>query len=204
MKIGYGADFAPFTCTGPQGATGLLIDVICSALARTRFRAQFVEVPDREVVGRLADGTLDAFAAVAKTRARLREFGFSQTLCTTGGAWFALRTQYPDRTGTPADSAVVATPSSGPLVSVIRKRFPRLAIMETRDYHCALSAVVVGTATFAALNLEVGRLQAQRDFPGLFHLPEQTFCTLPLALALPRSKPSAFARPFNAALRALL
>jgi hypothetical protein len=204
LNIGYGANFAPFTYSGPGGAAGLLIDVICTALARTCFRAEFLEVNDCDVVERLADGSLDAFAVLAKTSARRRLFRFSQSLCTTGGAWFALRAQYPDRTRAPANCAVVATPGSGPLVSVIRRRFGRLSIMECRDYHSALRAVVDGMATMAALNLDVGRLQAQRDFPNLFHLPEQTFCTVSLALALPRSKASAFVRPFNAALRTLL
>lgn len=195
--MGYAADFAPFTFATAAGARGSLTDLIDTVLAQTRFRAQFTEVDGSEATALLDGGAIDAFVPVAISSSRRRHLRFSIPLAETGGAWFI------PKVASVTTPQIVATPASGPLAPIVRKQFPAIRVMEAPDYRSALAAAASGAADAAALNLEAGRLQAERDFPGVFELPDKWFCNVSLALALAKSKPCAFIGPFESALRAL-
>jgi len=193
LRIGFNPDFAPFADLKDGEADGLVIARLRAALDKAGLDATFLPVALPEMTERLRSGDLDALAGVAVSAERSRLFAFSRPLAMTGGAWFPRAGH-----GWPGDQALrdaapgqwrVVSPRTGPLVAQIRDRFPNLEVFECRDYAAAFEAVLAGRADAAALNLQVGRLQAERDHPGLFALPQAPFFKVPLALAVAKGDP---------------
>jgi len=193
LRIGFNPDFAPFAALQDGRADGLVIARLRNALDKAGLEATFVPAPLPEMAERLQAGALDALAGVAVSAERSDALAVSRPLATTGGAWFprAERDWPRDqalRTAAPGTLRVVS-PSAGPLVAQIRTAFPTLDIVECADYAAAFETVLAGRADAAALNLQVGRLHAERDHPGRFKLPETPFFEVPLALAVPHGDP---------------
>jgi len=193
LRIGFNPDFAPFAEVKDGEPDGLVIARLRAALHNAGLDATFLPVTLPEMTERLRSGDLDALAGVAISAERSRLFSFSRPLARTGGAWFPLvGADWPGdqalREAAPGTWRVVS-PRTGPLVAQIRDRFPNLEVIECEDYAAAFEAVLGGLADAAALNLQVGRLQAERDHPDCFALPQAPFFEVPLAMAVAKGDP---------------
>lgn len=111
----------------------------------------------------------------------------------TGAAWFAARGG-----PWPSDSDLLkpheppwraVTPATGPLVALIRERFPLVELRTCEDYDSALRYVIDGDADAAALNWHVGRRLCQESHPGQFQDPKSPFHAIPLVVATKAGDP---------------
>lgn len=198
IRIGVDADFRPFAYREHERPRGIVVEISEIALRGCGFEAEFIACPLGDCADAMARGAIDAFAGMAVTEERARQFNFSEPLLVTGGAWFALRGG--DQR---AQLRAVVTPSRGPLAALINAMFPQIAVQCATDYRAALELVIAGSVDAAALNFHVGRVQAARDFPDLFELPAEPFCRLPLALAVALGKPSYLLPQFDTALTSM-
>ena len=64
-------------------------------------------------------------------------------------------------------------------------------------YDACFQAVLDGRADAAALNLDVGRERAERDYPGKFVLPKRPFLPVRMSLACRRSDSAQLLDKFN-------
>lgn len=180
LRIGYLADFAPFTFRGPRGAQGRLV-------ARLRGQGhRFIASGLEALPGLLHKGNIDAILPKAFTSARAQEFDFSQPLAMTGAALFAAGA------GAPAIEAAgltrIATPQVGPLAALLPALAPGCRVVLVADYAAAFAAVTDGRADYAALNADTGVAMAGARFT-----PGPRFADLPLCLA---ARPGDGARVF--------
>lgn len=181
LRIGYLADFLPFTFRGPNGASGALVTMLDPRRRRHRFIAAGLEV----LPMLLHKGDIDAILPKAFTPDRTKEFDFSQPLAMTGAALFGL--------GAPAIGAAgaarIATPGTGPLAALLPRLAPLATVVVVPDYAAAFAAVTEGRADFAALNADAGAAMAGGRFTA-----GPRFAELPLCLA---ARPGDGARVFG-------
>ncbi|GIL03029.1 MAG: hypothetical protein BroJett030_29280 [Alphaproteobacteria bacterium] len=181
LRIGYDPDFAPITFADGRGdADGTAIRRLAAACAAAGIDCRFVPVALAEQARRLADGSVDALAAIGATPARRRQLDLSRVYLTTGAAWFA---PAPFDPSAASPAARIATPVDGPLAAVVSARWPHLHVVAVAGYAQALSAVAEGRAAAAALNIDVGTAMCAARFPGAFQVPDRPFLTIGLALA---------------------
>lgn len=195
LRLGHDIDLAPFAAVEDGQSTGWLLAAAMRAFAQVGRAAQPVPLALGTFEAALKSGEIDAFVGVAVTEERRARLALSAPLVTTGGAWFR-----PTRRGGPIRRA--ATPAGGPLVAVLRRHFPDVAVVETADYAGSLAATLAGEADAAALNLHAGRLLAVRAFDGAFELPLHPFLAIDLAIAVGRST-AALLAPLDRAIAAL-
>jgi ABC-type amino acid transport substrate-binding protein len=183
MRIGYLADFAPFTFRGPRGAQGTLV-----ALLRGRSRVRFVAAGLETLPDMLHKGDIDAILPKAMTAERSAAFDFSQPLAMTGAALFATGPIAPAIAA--AGVARIATPGTGPLAALLPALAPGCRVVSVADYAAAFAAVADGQADLAALNADAGAVMAGGRFT-----PGPRFAELPLCLAArPGDGPRVFGR----------
>ena len=181
LRIGYLADFAPFTFRGPRGAQGALV---------VRLRGQghrFVAAGLEALPGLLHKGDIDAILPKALTPDRTAEFDFSQPLAVTGAALFGMGGAAPGIGA--AGRARIATPGAGPLAALLPRLAPGVTVAVVTDYAAAFAAVTEGRADYAALNADAGAAMAGTRFT-----PGPRFAELPLCLA---ARPGDGARVFG-------
>lgn len=193
LRIGFNRDFYPLAHGDAQHATGVVVDIVKSAFARTKFPVEFVPCSLNNLSRHFADGEIQAFAGVAITDSRRQQVIFSAPLIDSGGAWFQLQ-------GAKSPPQTAATPSAGPLLAVIESQFPGVEVQGVRDYRDALAMAMAGEVDAAALNVHVGGQQADRYFPGSFLSPAQPFCSLQLGVAFERNTDSGSIIAFDAAI----
>lgn len=191
LRIGFNRDFYPLAHGDAQRATGIIVDIVKTAFARTKFSVDFVPCTLNNLSRHFADGEIQAFAGVAITDSRRQQVIFSAPLIDSGGAWFQLR-------GAKSPPQTAATPSAGPLLAVIESQFPGIAVRGVGDYYEALAMAVAGEVDAAALNVHVGVQQAYRYFPGSFVSPAKPFWPLQLGVAFARAADSESISAFNA------
>lgn len=191
FKIGYDPDFAPISFRDARGEPdGVAIGRLAAACSAAGIDCIFVPVALGEQQHRLAEGEVDALAAVASTRERKAGLDLSPPYLETGAAWFSpapvqavpLDRAAFDPSAAPAGTRVT-TPSAGPLLAILADRWPHLQIVPAASYRDALERVVGGEASAAALNIDAGRQMCRALFPGRFSLPSAPFLTVSLALA---------------------
>lgn len=188
LRIGFNPDFAPLCHLDGDVPGGLVIGRAAEALAQAGLTPEWWPLALPMMMGALKAGDVDALAGVGVTAERNAHLAYSKPLVVSGGAWFALaETDWWSGEGPGSapneDGWRVVTPAAGPLVRVIRARFPALDLITCRTYDEALAMVAGGKAEAAALNWHVGRLQTDRDYPGRFALPAAPFVEIPLAIA---------------------
>ena len=187
--LGYNPDFAPFTWEEKGRPCGLVIQRLEHLFASAGITLHFSPLAMGKLVPHLANGNIDAIAVTAASAGRQGALGFSKPLALSGGAWFALRDAAHCALGNPSVSTRVITPATGPLRELIREQFPQVQLETSADYNSALRAVIRGEVHMAALNLQVGSVLCERDFPGQFRIPQVSFCSLPLAMAVALDDP---------------
>jgi len=190
LRIGFNRDFYPLAHGDSERCSGIVIDIVKKALARTEFSVEFVPRSLNNLSRQFADGEIHAFAGIAITDERRRQVKFSTPLIDSGGAWFRL-------SGRESPLETAATPKAGPLAAVISSLFPDVHVQGTSGYDSALGLALAGDVDAAALNIQVGRHIAQRDYPGIFSLPESPFYRLQLALAFARETDLRLINAFN-------
>lgn len=196
LRIGFNRDFYPLAHGDSGHSSGIVIDIVKQALARTDISAAFVPRSLDNLSRQFADGDIQAFAGIAITADRQRQVVFSTPLIDSGGAWFRL-----GDCKNPIETA--ATPSAGPLVSAIESLFPDIRIHEVPDYRTALGKAVAGEVDAAALNIHVGRHQANNYFPGALSLPAKPFSPLQLGMAFELRTDRGFIKAFDGAIEAI-
>ena len=157
---------------------GLVVDALApaaEALRRAGVKVDWIPLPLDGQEQALAEGQVDLLAGLGMTTERAARLEFGKPLVRSGGALFALA-------GMTAMQRIV-TPASGPLRQPTIASFPNCELVEAEDYPDALAKVLAGHADAAALNIHVGGVLAQREHPGLFKLPEDTFTAVDLAPA---------------------
>jgi ABC-type amino acid transport substrate-binding protein len=180
LRIGYLADFAPFTFRGPRGAQGTLV-------ARLRGQGHRFIAAGLEVLPTLLHkGDIDAILPKAFTPDRAAEFDFSQPLAVTGAALFAAGAAAPAIAA--AGLSRIATPAVGPLAALLPALAPGCAVVRVADYAAAFAAVAEGRADYAALNADAGAAMAGTRFTA-----GPRFAELPLCVA---ARPGDGARVF--------
>lgn len=198
LRIGYDPDFAPITFRDAEGgAAGTAIGLLRSACAAADVDCDFVPAPQAVQRNLLFEGAIDALAAMGATAARGSEFSLSDSYLETGAAWFSRRRFDPVNA---PPGTTVATPASGPLVSMIADRWPHLCVVATADYDEALAHAATGPVSAAALNIDVGRWKCEHGFPGLFEPPTEAFARIGLALAWLSDRHEPVLRRLSAAL----
>jgi ABC-type amino acid transport substrate-binding protein len=195
--MGYNPDFAPFTWEENGRPCGFLIQRIRDLFASAGITLHFAPVPMAKLFPGLRSGDIDAIAVTAASTGRQGILGFSKPLAMSGGAWFALRDGASCAPENPSVTTRVITPATGPLRKLIMEQFPQVQLETSADYSSALRAVLLGDAHLAALNLEVGSVLCERDFPGRFQIPQVSFCQLPLAMAVSREDPKQLLNRLN-------
>jgi ABC-type amino acid transport substrate-binding protein len=204
LRFGFNRDFAPHAWCDNGAPRGRVIDRIARACAD--WRIDWIGLDQAELLPGLARGAIDAVAGTGIATAR-GELAFSTPIVASGGAWFVPRGRdWPDDAALAQGAGQgrrVATPRFGPLYETIGRRFPGLVPIDAAGYRDALAAALDGRAEAAALNAEVGWLQAERDYPRRFHEPRCRFVEIALALAVARERAAEILPRFNAALEAL-
>ena len=190
LRIGFNRDFYPLAQGDAKRASGIIVDIVSSVFARTEFPVEFVPCSLDNLSRHFTEGDVQAFAGIAITDVRRQQVIFSAPVIDSGGAWFRLN-------GAGSQPQSAATPSAGPLQSVIESRFPGIRVHGVRNYCDALEMAVTGEVDAAALNVHVGSHQAIRDFPGRFLLPAQLFLSLQLGVAFARDTDTNLIRVFN-------
>jgi len=177
VRIGYQADFPPFMFQ-QDGPAGLVIDALASAvvdLGEAGAEIAWMALALDHQQQALIDGEVDLLAGLGVTPDRARDVVFGEALVRTGGALFR-------RQGASSLERIV-TPRSGPLHEPTGAAFPECELLDATDYKHALDQVRAGRADAAALNIHVGAVLAERDYPGLVDLPNEPFAIVELAPA---------------------
>ncbi len=201
LRFAFNADFAPYAWSDDGKPRGLVIERI--ARACSGWRIDWIGLGQSALFPALAGGAVDAIAGTGVSAAR-GELAFSVPIAASGGAWFVPRDRaWPDDDALAGAAGLglrAATPRIGPLHAAIARLFPALALIDAAGYRDALSAALDGRADAAALNVDVGWLQAERDFPDRFRKPTRCFIDIPLALAMRRDRAAEVMPRFNEAL----
>lgn len=177
LRIGFDDPFRPLAWNDGGIARGPLPAMAAQVLAAAGYDWEFVPLPLGRSLRALADGDVNAlaFKAVVAQRQDLR---FTSPLMTTAAALFHVAG------GEAQSPSIIATPRSGPLAGMLRKKFPRSALVLTDDYAAALAEIVAGRAQAAALNVHVGWYFAETLHPGRFSRPRYLLEKLALAMAV--------------------
>ena len=199
MRIGYQADFAPFTWREGGVARGNLVDLLRRALEQIGLRATFVPVRPGNLERALDCGRIDVYCGVGVTPERARNLRLSPALAMTGAAWFRLRPRGARRSRSGEPQSVV-TPKDGPLAPMLRLRFPHRRVHTRSDYRSSLAWVLDGQAEAAALNWHAGWHVAEREFPGQFVRAARPFLRLPVAAAYAGTVDEALVAALNGAI----
>ena len=175
LRIGFDDPFRPLAWSVDGIAQGPLPAMAARVLAEAGYQWEFVPLRLEQSLAALADGAVDglAFKAVVAER---HDIAFTQPLMTTAAALFRVA-------DAPAMAMTIATPRSGPLAGVLRRKFPHAALTLVDDYPAALAEVLAGRAHAAALNAHVGWHFAEDLHPGRFARPTDVLRKLPLAMA---------------------
>ena len=183
IRLLYPESFSPFTYTANGRAGGLVIDRLTRVLGSVDIRPEFIPCGHEELIDGLKEGRGDVAACLAVTDERRDFLVFSRTILQTGAALFGLNGTKTFISPEELPGRKVATPSSGPLVELLRNTWPEVRVVETADYSEALRAVAAGSADMAALNLHAGWEAAESTYPGRFRQPADVFVSLALASA---------------------
>ncbi len=201
LRVGYEADFAPLTFTEDGNARGLVVESLNRAFDLAGCTADFVAVALPAQDKAVAERGIDAIAFKAVIPERAASYDFSNSIATSGAAWFA-------RDGiplgeSPSAGSTIATPGAGPLLAQLRRVYPDLVYLDVETYAESLDAVVGGSADCAALNFHVGCYLANRDHADRFTLPNAPFQELALALAVAKGTHASLLRDLDTALAEL-
>lgn len=175
LRIGFDDPFRPLAWSADGIAQGPLPAMAASVIAAAGYQWKFVPLRLEQSLAALADGAVDglAFKAVVAER---QDIVFTRPLMTTAAALFRVM-------GGSATATTLATPRSGPLAGMLRRKFPDAALTLVDDYPAALAEVLAGRAHAAALNAHVGWHFAEALHPGRFARPTDVLQELPLAMA---------------------
>lgn len=180
VRIGHHSDFRPFAYVHDGRSQGILIEIAKLVVESSNIQIEFAACALDNSHDKLKSGDLDAFVGTAITKEREKELNFSPPLLTTGAAWFVPSTNN-NVIGGPK-IRTVTTPRSGPLIALIHKLYPTLAIKPATDYFDALGLVASGDVDAAALNYHAGRYYAQCRYADVFRMPDKAFHELQLAM----------------------
>lgn len=179
--------FPPFSVWRNGRVEGLVVDMLRAALAVSGVGCELVPLGLEAMAAAVADGRGHGWACLARTPEREREMTFSRPFATTAAGLFVRRQRSTDE----ASPGRIATPAAGPLIPLVRRRFPAARIKAVRDYGGALAAVRAGVADAAALNWHV-TCSLLPDWPGIVPLTGAAcFGHIPLAAAFPAGRGAA-------------
>ena len=183
FRVGYNADFAPFSLKKGGIASGIVIDRIRTIFKKADIPFEFVACELKELTKGLLSGEFDMLAALAKTSARTGLMSFTRPIIVSGAAWFAPRDR-PAFSGNNLPHRVV-TPKTGPLVAQIHRLYPQIEIITSDDYERSLQDVLYNKSDIdaAALNWHVGRMLIEEKYKSLFHIPGKPFYSIPICMA---------------------
>ncbi len=202
ITVGYNPDFAPFAFERGGVASGLVIERLSAILTGARIPFVLSPVSLPEMIATLCAGGVDLLAGIASIPQRHPSMALSRPIAMSGGAWFT-----PGSGSWPSDADLenshrppwrAVTPATGPLVDIIRERFPLVQLQTCGDYEAALQTVINGGADAAALNWQVGRMLCEQQHPSLFHSARAPFCAIPLAIATRSGDPDRILPQLNA------
>ena len=199
IRIAYEPDFLPLTCENDGAPEGLVIEILNLAFSRAGLEAAYVPLPLADHITALAADDVDAIAFKAITPGHDRGCDFSDPIIKTGAAWLA-PTARPWTVADGVDRPRVATPATGPLVALIRDRFPELQIFETSSYDESLNAAATGEADVTALNYHIGVHLVRRGYKNALSIPGAPFDEMDAALAVAVDDPQNILPSFNRAL----
>ena len=204
-RFGYNRDFPPFCWEEGKVAMGTVIERARAAATHAGLDIDLVPLPLAKLRGALAEGKIDAVCGLGDVPDRGETLAFSDPLAETGGAWFVpVGSDWPD--GMAYGGAAlhhvrrvltVATPRGGPLLRFLRRSHPGMEVIGLDGYDACFQAVLDGRADAAALNLDVGRERAERDYPGKFVLPKRPFLPVRMSLACRKSDSAQLLDKFN-------
>jgi ABC-type amino acid transport substrate-binding protein len=188
MRVGYNSDFRPFAWEEGEEARGDLIDICRDLFYKIGLPVDFVALGLAAGQLALQKGEIDALAGVAISPDRKDQLVFSKPLIETGGAWFTLNdTEWPNDAELEdrgRKQLAVTTPAKGPLLAIIKSRFPNLKPVPCDDYTQALQLVLERTVDAAALNLHVGSHMIASRHPDRFRPTTTAFYKVALGLAI--------------------
>lgn len=196
IRVGYEPDFAPLTAAEDEVATGLVIKLLDRVFAEIGASPTYIPVDLKEHEAALESGRVDAVAFKAIVPGR-DAFRVSLPFLETGAAFFGKSRL----DGMPWS---IATPEAGPLYRQLKAQLPDSDIVATDSYDATLQLAADGTVAAAALNFHVGCHLAERDYAGVFVLPEKPYQPLPVALAVGADFPDETLAAFNEALENVL
>lgn len=185
LRIGYDDPFPPFALSGPDGATGILIERVRALVTQAGLSCTFVPLPLDHAEAALLTGEVDALAFKAIVPERAATLAFSRPIMATGAALFALLDSPLAAHGdiTRCAGECIATPRKGPLAQLVGAQCPQARVLLTEGYEASLRAVLDGAADAAALNVHAGAHWADTRFAGRFRTPLTTFARLEFAMA---------------------
>lgn len=195
VRIGFNRAFRPFVWEAEGEPAGPLAAHVRAALSEAGVEAVFVPLTLPEMGEALAAGRVNMLLPAGVEAKRAERMRFSPPIALTGGAWFTTAAAaWPDEAALRASlgtGRTATSPAAGPLLSQMATLYPRMRLVPATDYADALARVLTGDVEAAALNLQVGRAQAEADHPGRFALPDRPFLEIPLALAVAPDDPGA-------------
>ncbi|MCC2096614.1 MAG: transporter substrate-binding domain-containing protein [Hyphomicrobiales bacterium] len=200
IAVGYEPGFAPLTFRDEESghAKGLFIEVLTAAFGRCSIEPEYIPADLAGQDGLVAEGRLDAVAMKAAIPERAAIYDFSDSVMSSGAAWFALDAQ--TMKAPPRAGERIATPLQGPLHAQLSRDFPEARIVSAGSYIEALKAVIDGDADRAALNFHIGHMLARRDFAGRFVLPDGPYQHMQLPVAFAKGRHEEIRLAFNRAL----
>ena len=193
----------PFAFVKNGQTQGLLVDILRAAAAREHLAIVFIPISYAQVRGALAHGAADAIAPFPVSLGVPPNYDVSEAFLATGGALF-VRAPNPTPSGLAALSGkTVVTPSFGPFVAYIHKRYPRVTVSQAASYPESLDRVIDGQAAAAALNIQEGARAVANSYAGRITVPSITFEPIQLGIAVAKGKHADFLKRLNAGLDAV-
>jgi len=201
IRFAYVEPFYPYAFLKEGETTGIAPELLHLALGPMGFEVEWTGMNLEEVQNAVQAGRADAIGVFARIPERMSSFDFSDPLCTTTAGLFCRKADPPRFRLEDHAGRTVCTPARGPLANFIKSRYPDVRVKTVADYAAALEAVLLGEASAAALNLQVGGTLVQERFPDSFHLPDRTIFEVDLCVAVCKGKHAEVIAAVNEGLR---
>lgn len=201
VRLLYPLSFSPFAFTEEGSARGLVIDLLVKILSRFSLETLFLPSRISEIETQLRSQKADAIACHGITPDRRMILDFSDPLVVTGAGFFIDSSMPEVSESGKGEGKRIVTPGTGPLVTYLKRSFPKAKLLLAEDYPESLRIVLDGEADAAALNIHVGKGLADRLFPGRFTVPQKMLFEVPLGVAVLKGSQTGFLSQVNVGLR---
>lgn len=200
LKIGFEPNLPPLSQEIDGKPQGLAIDKIRAICDQAGLVFQFLPVAMAHHQTALANGEIDIIAFTGRTATGDRKLDYSDAYMETGAAWFSPK-ENPWQEADIEARPRIATPSAGPLVGMVTRKFPAASVIKVENYPAALQSMLDDRADVAALNFHIGADIAERQHPGTFALPDVPFQVMDGVIAVTQGDPGNFLPALNQAIK---